>query len=74
MHYEFDHERVRAWTSPTTFWETSKWGDGLFYVDLEKNSRKQKLGCCDFNVRGILPESKKAKMRRAIKTYTAPLY
>ena len=66
LRYEINGERIRAWVNDDCFWTTNDDGEGLFFVDLPKNSRRQYIGHCDFSVRGLTDKSKKAKMRKVI--------
>lgn len=61
--WEISGERVTMYISDSEYYQTNREGNGIFLVDLVRNKRKQLAGTCDFTVRGIKPESKKAKLR-----------
>lgn len=60
-----DGEMVRTVTSDNnTYFTTNSYGEGVFFVDITRNNRKQLTGTCQFSVCGLKPESKKDKLRR----------
>lgn len=44
------------------YYTTNHSGEGVFFVNLEKNSRKQLVGTCDFSLAGL--KDPKRKIRR----------
>lgn len=66
LSYKIIGEEVRAYVSEDEYYCTNKDGEGLFKVCISRNSRSQLIGTCDFSVRGLKDDSKKAKIRKAI--------
>ena len=64
LYYENDGNKW-AWSHDPefkTYCVTNDMGEGIFYVDLRRNERKQILGTCQFSLRGI--KNPKAKIRK----------
>ena len=55
---------LEAWVSEDAYYTTNNSGDGLFFVDIAHNERKQLLGTCQFSI--CKATDKKARMRRAL--------
>ena len=63
--YKVNGNCVEMWINGYQYYTTNNSGDGMFFVDLSKNDRRQLAGTCDFTVRHCkTDEGKKAKMRR----------
>lgn len=65
MKYILEGNYIEAHIDENCYYCTNKAGDGLFFVDSAKNTRRQIEGTAQFSVRGIA--DKKAKIRRYIK-------
>ena len=69
MRYVIDGNYVEAHIDSDRYYCTGKNGEGLFFVDSAKNTRKQIEGTAQFSVKGIA--DKKGKLRRYLKEYRA---
>jgi len=70
LKFEFDGEKVLWWDARSDgyrYWCTNKAGEGVFFVDSEKNERRQLVGTCDFSVFGLA--DKRGKIRRWMNRY-----
>ena len=67
IRWEIDGEKVEAWINEDQYYCTNDSGNGLFFVDCVKNSRKQLEGTAQFSVRGV--KDKKGKVRSWLKEY-----
>ena len=56
--------QVTCFVGDYEYYETNKDGDGIFYIDAERNYRKQLTGTCQFSVWGLTDKAKKAKLRK----------
>ena len=63
MKWEIDGEKVIGWINDYSYYCTNGRGEGIFFVDLSRNERKQLTGTCQFSVYGLKPKSKKSKLR-----------
>ena len=74
LHYEQDGNKWlwfwHSWTDGKTTsgdWYVSKYyctdstGDGVFFVDRDRNERKQLVGTCDFSVAGLKNPQRKIR-------------
>lgn len=67
MKWSIAAEKVSAWINEDQCFCTNEEGNGVFFIDLVKNSRQQLAGTCQFSVRGVA--DKKRKFRKWIKEY-----
>lgn len=56
------------------YWCTNATGDGIFYVDCQKNDRSQYKGTCDFSVYGLSKSAARAKIRKWMSRGTGAEY
>lgn len=68
MKYYFDEHtnEVRLYESASRYYCTNANGEGLFFVDIERNTRAQIIGTCDFSTYGLSKTSIRRKLRGAI--------
>jgi len=68
MKYYFDEctNEVRLYECTSCYYCTNTNGEGLFYVDIERNERTQIIGTCDFSTHGLTKNSIRRKLRNAI--------
>ena len=79
-HIVYEHDGYKwlwwrkSWEDETgytpTYYSTNRDGEGLFWVDLRKNSYKQLSGTCQFSIRGLKESSVRAKIRRLMNEET----
>ena len=55
------------YTHDGNYWEWHESGEGVFVVDLCRNSRKQLTGTCQFSVRGLSEKYARRKIRKFMK-------
>ena len=65
MKYIVDGNYIEAHVDDFHYYCTNKSGNGLFYVDLDRNDRKQIEGTSQFSVAGVA--DKKGKLRRYLR-------
>ena len=67
MKYYFgeDTNEVRIYKNESEYYCTNRDGEGLFYVNVERNTRHQLVGTCDFSVRGLTKDGARKKLRKA---------
>ena len=67
LKHVIDGEKIRTWINDDEFYETNSDGEGLFYVKVSRNTRRQLEGTCDFTLRGRSDSTKKRVMREIVK-------
>lgn len=68
MKWLVDGQKVICFVDERYYYETNREGEGVFFVDTERGTRKQLTGTCQFSVWGLTDKSKKAKLRKWIKS------
>jgi len=64
--FKWNEKALVMFTGGDCYYTTNSEGQGLFFVDQVKNSRRQITGTCQFSIRGLKPQSAKNKMSRFV--------